>query len=238
MLLSEFVKLAQGTPADVMRFAQRWGALSLCRMHGLPFGHSRSCIESRPFLTQEGSESIGHWIRTAKGFEALIGLAIAFKKRSYGDDADWDSVEAAISGPDFPSATPHKSIIKWVDDERERLAVARLRFQIEVDRLIKIARITPRLWWNQKRDRFQVDFDSSTSQTPNLLCVLTLQLLPVLVNPDGRKGFAKCSDCGRPYRVDRRPNPNRRNYCTRCKKSAWRDSKRDQRRKRATAEGL
>jgi hypothetical protein len=49
-------------------------------------------------------------------------------------------------------------------------------------------------------------------------------------------GLAVCTACGRAYSpLKRRPQSGRRNYCPDCKNARWRDSKRDQRARKANA---
>jgi hypothetical protein len=218
-ILRDFLALSTAPDSAIETFAKRWCAFVLCPEHGLPPGHSPTC--SFPNPAYAAAESVEHWRRIAFTFESIAKVAAELSVNRPGDAADWARIEAftAISRP-FPVTT----ILDVGLPRRNLLATVRLEFQTFMRWLIQVSKLTIRFSFSEKKAHWELDFDTPAS-TPNLLAVLTFRLM--LAISSRTEGFARCSSCRKLYFPDRRPNPNRRNYCSKCGvQASWRDSKR------------
>lgn len=96
-LLGRFVLLEHGSDEDVLRFAQRWGLLGLCRRHRLLTAHTRADsdrLRRCPLDVREGlvSEPLDSWRAHARMLAITLSLAAGLyaDPQERGDPADWE----------------------------------------------------------------------------------------------------------------------------------------------------
>lgn len=95
-LLSRFVGLGQAPDEDVVRFAQRWGLLDLCR-HGLASAHTmrggpRPHHCSRRIRDGLAYEPLTAWREHSQQARAILNLAAALHSGGPGRPRDWAEV--------------------------------------------------------------------------------------------------------------------------------------------------
>jgi hypothetical protein len=198
-LLGRFLELADADDDSVYTFAKRWGALN---------------IDAQAARGLRFREAISTWRRLASRIGAIYRLGIEVNLERRGTDQDWETL--GVDSKNFP------------DSLAGSLREARFALMKQVGRLVAEAHLQPRLYWDNKREQWQIDFDSEGRS--NLLAIIVIQLMVEVARNDG---YAICSDCKRTYIPKRQPSPGRKNYCDRkeCKQAAWRNSKRSLRRK-------
>jgi hypothetical protein len=199
ILLDEFSGLADATPEQIFGFARKWGAL---------------VIKETPISRLLSREPVAEWRDLAVRIRALRRIGVDLNSKELGAIEDWK-----VLGSQMP--VPSKSYTA--------LEEARFLLMSNVRRLVQMAGLRPRLYWDKSAKQWRIDFDSFSRS--NLLAVLVLQLMIAIADKDG---FAFCSGCQRSYLPERQPSAGRRNYCPTCRESGipYRDSKREQRRRK------
>lgn len=93
-LLSEFVRLAQAPDDLILRFAQRWGVLELCK-HLLPACHS-DCqpMSFKPMRDKDAlfMEPLSEWRRYAAIAGGLLSVANRLNEEKTPDEWDWEPI--------------------------------------------------------------------------------------------------------------------------------------------------
>jgi hypothetical protein len=198
-LLDGFLRLADGTPDQILEFARKWGALA---------------INSTPLLKMRSREPVAVWTDLAVRFRALHRIGAEVNAGRVGAAEDWKTLRSE------PPAS---------NRSYKALEEARFALMSNMGKLVREARLCPRLYWNKPAKQWQIDFD--TFSRTNLLAVLVLKLMMAVADKDG---FALCSGCQRSYPPGRQPSVGRRNYCPTCRESGvpFRDSKRELRRRK------
>jgi hypothetical protein len=199
VLLDEFAGLADASPKQIFGFARKWGAL---------------VIKSVPISGMRSREPVAEWKELAVRIRALHRIGVDLNCGKLGAREDWNHLGAEVP-------VRNKSYTA--------LEEARFSLMSNVRRLVHMARLQPRLYWEKEAKQWRIDFDSA-SRT-NLLAVLVLQLMIAIAAKDG---FAICSGCQRSYPPEKQPSVGRRNYCPACREDGvpYRDSKREQRRRK------
>jgi hypothetical protein len=201
-LLEGFLKLADAEPDEILEFARKWGALGI-KMKAAPGLRSL--------------EPVAAWSDLAIRFRALHRIGAELNRESIGAAKDWKAL-----GSHRPAAN------------RTYTALEEARFSLTsiVGRLVRDAKLYPRLYWNKSTAQWQIDFD--TYSRTNLYAVLVLKLMVVIAD---KEGFAICSGCHLSYVPEQQPSVGRRNYCKGCRDAGvpCRDSKREQRRRKREA---
>ena len=112
--------------------------------------------------------------------------------------------------------------------------------RIVLSRSLQQSLIQCSIEWLSLRSDLQILFSWNPDKNPSLnlggslFGALVLQLMLVISSVDS---LVLCSSCGTPYLPSRKPNPNRKQYCSRCgKKVANRNAKRAER-ERAISKG-
>ena len=77
-LLTGFLTLADEPPAQIERYAKRWGTLGLCEQHGLSWGHPRSSNESDACRLAT-AEPLDSWRYFSKVFRSVLDEAERLK---------------------------------------------------------------------------------------------------------------------------------------------------------------
>jgi hypothetical protein len=199
-VLDGFLDLADADDAGILEYARKWGAL---------------CIRSKSISGLRFLEPLSAWRDLAARFRALQKIAAAVNCGTVGSEEDWRTLGVELPAVSKPS---------------DLLTEARFGLMSQMRKLVEVAHLQPRLYWNPDTNQWQIDFDSPSRS--NLLAVLILQLMLLVAD---KEGYAICSGCHRTYIPEKRPAATRRNYChrTECRKrAAWSDSKREQRRRK------
>jgi hypothetical protein len=198
-LLDRFLAIVESPDSDasVLKFASRWGLLSLCK-HGLPIGHNPGC--------NEAMDKIDDYRQFSEALYVLRTLAMEISNGRAGIDTDWERVDVILCGPDFPPRPKNQKHFRKI------IGVARTEFEILMQRLIEMSRLQPRFRWDGTA--WAIDFD--TLYGPNLVAILTIQLMGQL----GGKVMRKCRNCPGWFQPI-----GRQVYCKRCGlKAAWRSA--------------
>ena len=216
-MLDEFVALSDTEEAaDIRDYARRWGVLWVTE-----------CVLDDPFPRSGSPDGRRHPHDPVEGDRCQPRLGRSW---SHG----WETLDAwrrhsrraramlsAISGlrsepPTFPSA--EWELIGGAEVSSREEGWAALNAALEVWIAAGGVQLVPRLT-NGRGMRFRGD---------GLYAAIGLEVMRVALME--RAGpVAICSNCGLPYvREQRRPSPNKRNYCTRqeCQRARWRDAKR------------
>ncbi len=227
-MLDAFVRI--DSPEDVVRFARKWGVLSICE-HNLPSSHSvfpwpakwsppETCTSLRDSIG--AWEPVERWLHFSSRARSVLSLAAAIHLGERGEDALWEEAAEGtflLSSPNGP-AIWHKQI--------QTLQGARDAISDIVWEWLRLGGTQPAMKWDESGPHF-VLWASTFGN-------LAIQLMQTVTRSNG---IALCSACGLPYaREGRRVQTGWRNYCPACGRSAaLRDAKNAQReRKRVERE--
>src|SRR5947209_4956390 len=219
-LLVRFTKLADAPPAEILKFARKWGVLGICK-HLLPYTHNPPPLfrgEKRFWCTpmrnedREFWEPIDAWHVYSRQMQSMLRIAANLHQDRPGELNDWNILY------DLGPAGNGCGQGLYLIDDRHMLAVL-------VNFWIKVGNVRPTFSWSG--DTTFVSFDT------HLFGALVGQLLTFVSRT---KGLGVCSGCGDTFiPVRRRPKADQRNYCVKCgRKAAWRDAQRDRRRRLKT----
>jgi hypothetical protein len=209
----------------VVRFCKKWGVLRLCE-HGLPFMHGckLELFDSR--RPNARRESIIAVRKFGSALNSLLRVGAELSQERWGTKEDWINADVIISGPEFPAPSilnPAK-LAEMELQKQYLITSGRLFLQTLMRRLIQICSIRPRFFWNNTTTSWQIDLDTEGALS-NIPALVVLELMITIAD---KEGFAICSSCHVSYVPLRRPDPTRRNYCSKCgKKAAWRDAARE-----------
>lgn len=264
-LLRGFLRLADASPEDVLRFAERWGVLELCR-HDLPCSHTlnagagKLAVEALvpaggdvPSETYAGEcrkrmragwvlEPLASWRRIASSFGAIVRITSAERLGKPSGAGDWE-----VLGGDrilVPERAPGRSApmgLRARTGRFRRLDLRSLGLDPEQRILIVSGYINSLIegWLDLADTRLQYRWRPGGAElfvgTGGLFGALVVDLALAV---GGSHGFAFCSSCSLPYVPGRQPSAGRRNYCGPCRREGvpLRDAKRDQRRRARVAE--
>jgi hypothetical protein len=178
------------------------------------------CPDREKGLSFRLMEPLAAWQAWSKKAQALINIGARLNQGKVAHVEDWRVIK---DRPDF-GLFGTEPVMESVTDARRELAD-------QLDGWISIGQVRPRISWRKDRARFSLD---AVSSGPNLFGLLALNIAVAIAVGHGEQGLAVCSACGLSYIPDRRPNPNRRNYCEECGlKAAMRDASRDYRARQA-----
>jgi hypothetical protein len=218
-LLREFLALADAQ--DVLRFAQKWGVLVLCRCElfsghrvmGRPLprtGYFDGCVLRRVDRHRneplEYWEPVSTWLRYARGAMALLRLTEEIRNGRRGSSEDWGALS-----PKLPS--PPRTLVE-----------GRLFVSSSLETWLHWSGAQVNVVWNGSGPNLAIG-------RRRLSAALAVQLASAATQGTG---FAFCSACGVTYQPHRRPSIGRRNYCPTCRRSGQpvRDASRDYQRRR------
>ena len=215
--LNEFVKLWDLDPAAILKFARKWGVLTMQRVGGKITPLYRPCGESKT----EGADPIAAWRYFSRRAYAVLNITAALRQGKLGDLADWhviaadptkESIKAAIEehkyGLGFYTLTPTRPNVNLVD-QRARSIESEVEMWLASWRRERMHGISDfRVIWDGERWELEVDYHGF------LFAALALQLTLSIVGADS---LYTCSGCGVPYvREVKRPKPGTANYCPKC----------------------
>ena len=225
-VLTDFIRLAGGSPSDFLAFARRWGVLALCE-HGLPHTHNPAGTEPgrrwmgngcRPVKlgdhVGDGAyvDDLESWRYLATRVNAIVKLTAQVRRGVVAPLDDWrlaTGIPEALARDEYwPEATSSEALI-WYP---ERLAGA-------VQELIEIGNVEPRIQSTDRGD-FVVSFGpgrmAGFADFGGTFAAVATQLAFMMARQDD---LAICSGCGEPYslEVDGRPKVAGRTWCKRCR---------------------
>lgn len=233
-LLDGFMKLGDAPAEQILAFARRWGVLGIC-VHGAPASHRPPSVPFDPAVPscmpqqlENGDyyESLISWRYFASATQALVNIAARLQNGGVGASADWRTVYQG--SPPLPG----DSRDFW-DESRRHREVDVLTLCERVNDWLQMGNVSPALsafmWLSKGTPELQL---GSPCYYGALFGAIALQLALVIGRSDG---LATCDACGNVYIPSRRPNPNRRSFCSKCGlKAAWRFAARDHRRREPT----
>jgi hypothetical protein len=224
-LLEAFVGLADAVDAGILNYARRWGVFGICR-HGLPASHNPPPVprpildgvfrpmDELPWCYPRGWwggcawEPLDTWRAYARKFRAVLNVAAGLHDGRRGTGDDWRelNVEMRDGGP------------------TERLRQERVQLCTVLNQFLAQGRISLEIRWDETTPTLR-------PRGSGLFGAVLIQLV-LAVGRSG--GFAICAACGIPFIPARRPRPDQRHYCERCRKLKVpaRDAAADYRRRR------
>ncbi len=212
-MLEHFVQLADASADKILAYARRWGVLEICK-HDLPACH-KSCSPLRSGGTYW--EPLEAWRRFAKLFRALLDIAAQLAFDKPGPAEHWQVV-GAYGG----LGRGQLFGLRGVKADHGKLQVA-------LNVLLHDARVRPIVGWRD--GKWLIELTGGLVIGCSLFGALVCQLVLAISRTEG---LAICSSCGMSYIPAKRPNPNRRSYCQKCRerKIPSSDAARDYRRRR------
>ena len=208
-VLDRFVRLSDASDAAILSFAKRNGVLWLCQ-HDIPCTHN--WVTTMQPGDKEGCWPVGwpydcreplyRWREVARRFRAVLTLAACLHDGRKTRREDWKAFESVeTEPPQWKVSTP----------------VAFDRIHSWVNWLLRLALVHPQLSYGSGKCEVKMG-----TGLP-LVGHLGVQLMLAVAKTDG---LTICSECGQGYAPERKPNANRNRYCSRCKRAAWKHSKR------------
>ena len=193
--LDHFVRLENAEGADVLRFAQRFGVLSLNAIRD--GGRYEEAIET--------------WRELATRARATLDVAASIQKGEHPREEDWDTLA--------PWYYVWRTRAKGATAPRRRAAEKQQLADV-LNAWLRLAEVRPSFSW-QAGINF-TNLEGVDEGSISLLGVLALQMVRAVAQ--ARK-IATCSGCGATYLRKREAPKGRANYCPRCGiKAAWRDA--------------
>lgn len=242
-MLYEFMSLAGSD--SVLRFAQKYGPLGLCK-HGMPaMAHKRNRVLCPPYYqkTRAGlhiRERVSDILVWAARADALYRIAVKTQNGEPISGAEWQRAglgghrQVSLATGEF-SELPLPS--GGIEAKRLLSGIVNIWLRYGDPRPYLLLDASGRLELkfrsgDQSIGGFPSELDTAAAQigsNPNL-AVLSMQLATAVA---GGAGLTTCSACGTLYSPKRTPVPGRRHFCTQCgKRAAYRLSKRAKREKR------
>ena len=215
-LLAVFAGLASAAPEEIAAFAEQFGVLEICE-HELPRSHNPSrpwkqsgqyVEECFPLGWHERSdpewmcrEPLSVWYMFAGDARAILRIAANLHGNRVGSPVDWRTIFGHGRGPE--------SIPWWKPSvEGERFLVAGL-----VNEWLQLGDVRPRLAWGSSSKR--------ANGTPGLIMAggglfgaLAIQLAQSVSRSEG---LYICDGCGAAHTRAKKPDPNRRKFCPKCR---------------------
>lgn len=229
-LLKEFVLLAAAPKEDVLRFAQRWGVLGLCK-HGFPATHKITISKQVSLLPifkycdvknrQDWCyESLERWRYYARQVSAIASLAYmpsilepgeANPEDRYGINI-WPGSRVEIQG--LPGDEEDWKALfgdMWFNFlKSDRVIAARHLITLAIERLFTMTHIRPAFIWQNRKPDFHF---CGRSDKHGLFESIVMQLM---LNVSGSRGFSVCRECLNSFLIDQ--THRSASYCPECNK--------------------
>lgn len=218
-MLEEFLRLAKAPPAAFLRYARKWGVLSLDE-------RGRPCR-----LGLNGRESLEDWKYFSRRARAVLNIAAYAKLDRLAPPEHWKSLvslalwdraaSAAEIKDEFDSLTHGLPIYpppeKMVRPGRSRVEVVRQVIENEINAWLKLHSADQgsrppdfAVHWNHRVANWELQIDHHGF----LFRALAFQLALVA---SGAHGFYCCTGCGTPYlRTKDAPRRGEANFCEQC----------------------
>ncbi len=225
--LRAFMRLADGSPEDILAFASRWGVLGICA-DGVPSSHEVRCqplgIYEGRLTWGAGWEPLSFWYRYAREARGILNAALRLRNHERVANEDWRDIAGPLSEADFEFF--FGSLLR---DPPEMQQSSLLTY---ASHWFQLAGLRPRLYWDdgaRAPHTFlaggDLEFTGVGAPAGFLFAVLAVQLGAALTSP---LGLYRCDECGYPYPPQRRrPQSGRGHYCPTCQGDGQLASKRN-----------
>jgi hypothetical protein len=240
-VLPEFIALADGSNEAILRFAQRYGPLGLCREHSKPLYHAPQCISPNSNFIEipeiNPDERVNReWIERIKFFEALSGwrlwagyiravvhLGSALRQGGPGKSADWRFV---LNGDLPPPKVDRMHLLASLANDILRLTQPVP--MVALDDAGNLALKFVNAGSIQNRSAVEVAKRAIQSTVSGaLLAAIAVAAASWIA---GGRALSRCTGCGTSYHPKR--EPGERHFCAACgSRASWRLSKQRQRAK-------
>lgn len=213
-LLNKFIRLDKASPEEILRFAQQWGVLGLCK-HFVPYTHFLYDIDKDQvvrcklleFDTGQHWEPVERWRYFARRARAILRVASRLNQNKQGYFKDWQVLNPTLSRP--------------LNKLGGMYLLEKTTLAEKIEYWLDYGNVRPQFTW--PGDKPLISFGC------NVLGLITCHIM-FAVSRSG--GIAICRGCGYPYSPIKRPKTNQRNYCKSCgKKASSRDSQADRRKR-------
>jgi hypothetical protein len=218
-VLDELIAATRSETA-LRRFCKKWGAPSMCKLHGIPTSHSRfgtACVPKTRWIKgangdrrQEFLLPIAELKRFVDSLECLARIGVDKRDGNRVNPADWQQVVAFFA--------------PWTDDSSkpEDLRSSVLHFELLIDRIVDISGLRPLVSFERTTKRWRLDI--GTPRLENNL--LALAVHETLLRVTNQGGYSRCDACQQTYFPKRSPNPNKLKFCKSCgRRASWKFSK-------------
>ena len=215
----QFLQLGNASDREILKYAQRWGVLNLCKQHRKPVSHNLYCdpFEAEPLmpLVPPGSvvvvrsdhesegEPVSEWRRWARIAMAIVNISRQLDDGNRGDMKDW---QALIDSGGFSWGSPPRGKFAMTI-EKGTLA----RF---VNQWLELGNVRPHAEW-------KIDFTLDLAGG-GLFGALAVQLL----ENGGEYVIVACTGCRKFFDATpnrqlkngrkRRPKTGQGRYCQEC----------------------
>lgn len=223
--LEAFIKLSDGMPERVLRFAATWGVLGLCE-HRHPYPHRHLGRRCQPLgIPSSGPaheprdamawEPVAPWKRYAGWARGILMAAARLNQDEPPNPEEWRLVEQwPFSGND---AAAEARFTEHMNLRRQEPIVARQELARAVSDWLLEAGVAPRLQWNRKANLYGITVapleSSLWGETYGFLFpVLAVQLAAAVSSP-----LYRCSICHTPFPLrenKNRPRAGQRRFCS------------------------
>lgn len=223
-LLERFLRLPEGTAANVAAFAKRYGLLRLCLVHGCPVPH-RGVIDEE--CLYRGTERVEHWRQWAQAFRAVLLIAAKLHRGQLGSAEDW----AMLVGRErFDEKAGF--LVPKIEDE----GVAEVWFGRSIDWEWEMLVGYLNDWVQLADLRLKLNMGFGLELGLSGLGLFGVLVRQVVFAGARVEGFVVCAGCGtllKPH--GRQPSRGRRSWCRspECRRVANRHAKRRQRAREA-----
>lgn len=220
-MFEDFLKLEEGSDEVILRYAQKWGVLRLCREHLAPSSHVphrlKVLIEDDhwPCRVNEWAgrqwEPIDRWRYYSRQANAMLKIAVVLggalpgEKPQPASRVDWESTLELFT----PQIDP-EAFRLLVTDKRDAMRIQGVLLERAVNEWLAMG--DARVAWRWSRGRPQVDLGGDS-----LFSAMAVQLSLALARVDG---LSICDECRRPYPARRRNAPGKPRYCPSCRNRA------------------
>ncbi len=211
-LLDGFLKLVNGSPEEILGYAQKYGVLQICE-HGLPYTHNpppvfyegeelvSRCLGRQAERANYLWEPLESWGLFTRQMTGILNVAAQLHKQHPGGLEDWRAIYAVPwQGEEV------RLRLEWHErlNGTERLDFDVSRLQLVQNWLMDVGGVRPEL-----SGQGVLEFGA-----PGLFGNLVFQLVLAVSQTEG---LAMCSECGMSYIPKRRPAHTRNNYCDACR---------------------
>ena len=202
-MLERFIELADGSAADILRYALHYGVLMICA-HGLPASHRPTRLLNRDLGCRPAGwgerkcwEPLERWWHFARQARALLHIANQLRRGFNGNRADWKQ----IYGPRLRQTVP-----EGLKPGNEKFFLGEL-----LQEWLTLGDVHARVQWQNDELRPVIGFAGA-----GLFGALSVQLALSVAGVDG---WAICEACHRQYvPMQQCPKAGQRNFCVECRK--------------------
>jgi hypothetical protein len=191
-IIERFVKLKNGSPDRIYKFAQKYGVLEICQ-HELPSNHFNIPInsDSAGYCFPCGVEPVSIWAEYAKVIHTIILIARSLRLNKVGEEKDWK-----VLRPNRPGSI-----------KEARQVLSRI-----VNHLILVAGVTNDLIW--------IDEEPKVKLSGSGVLGGVVRQLPYLICRGSESTF--CYGCGKLFQPYRWPRAGEKSWCENCGSEAAR----------------